>query len=213
MTHSFRAALAWLTGAFVVIFVAGLLAGEMLQRYDAQLGFEREADLIVRALDVRPGMTLGDVRAGAGRWTVYLARRVGPTGGVFATPGPNPSHELLQTIADSGLDNISVIGRVEGDDRTRLPAGCCDGVLLRLVYRRLRLDRPGIARGLWADVRPGGRVVVIEFDAGAPGFQGGGRGIARDAVVSDFTAAGFELVRVSEDWPNGAYCVIFRRPA
>lgn len=207
-----RSAFAWLTGAFVVIFAAGLVSGELLQQYDAQLGFEREAALIADELGVRPGMTVGDVRAGTGRWTVYLARRVGAAGQVYATPGPNPEHELLSTIAEAGVDNVSVINRVAGANQTRLPVECCDAVLLRLVYHRLRDERPGIARGLFTDVQPGGRLAVIDFDAGTPAFQGGGHGIAREVVAEDFTRAGFEQIKLSDDWPNGAYCIVFRRP-
>ncbi len=53
---------------------------------------------------------------------------------------------------------------------------------------------------------------MIDFERGAPGFQGGGSGISRDVVVTEFEAAGFELVSAAEVWPRGAYCVVFSRP-
>ncbi len=213
MRRLLRSAMAWLTGAFVVVFGAGLVAGQLLQQYDARIGFDREADLIAAALVIGPGMTVGDIRAGAGRWSVDMARRVGASGLVYATAGPNPAHELLQTIADAGLDNISVITSTPGPERTRLPTGCCDAVLLRLVYHNLRNDRQGIARALLTNLKPGGRLAVIDFDRGAPGFQGGGNGVARDVVIKEFSDAGYELASSTEVWPRGAYCVVFRRPA
>lgn len=205
-------ALAWLTAAFMAVFGAGLLAGQLLQQYDARVGFDHEADLIAQVLGVGTGMTVGDVRAGTGRWSIDFARRVGPSGQVYATAGPNPAHELASTVAQAGFDNVSIITSTPGSSRTRLPQNCCDGVLLRFVYHNLREDRQGIARALFTDVKPGGRVAVIDFDRGTAGFQGGGRGVAREVVVAEFSQAGFRLADSVEVWPRGAYCVVFERP-
>src|ERR671919_429557 len=43
-----------------------------------------EAGEIARLLELKPGMTVGDIGAGAGYHTVRLSRLVGPTGSVIA---------------------------------------------------------------------------------------------------------------------------------
>ena len=197
--------------ALALVFSAGLGAGRLLERFDAGVGFQREADRIAEVLELLPGQSVGDVRAGTGRWTVDMARRVGPEGQAFATVGPDPAHVLMATVAASGLDNITVITRTPGD-APRLPIACCDAVLLRLVYSDLRRERPGFLRNLRRVTKPGGRVAVIDFHPDAP--TGPPRDtLPRRAVISEFTAAGFILVQDHERWFGNTYCEIFRRGA
>jgi SAM-dependent methyltransferase len=194
--------------ALASVFSAGLGAGWLLQRYDAGIGFEREADRIAAVLALAPGKTVGDIRAGTGRWTVDMARRVGPDGQAFATVGPDPAHVLMATVADSGLDNITVITRMPGD-LPRLPIACCDAVLLRLVYSDLRRERAGFLQNLRRVTKPGGLVAVIDFHPDAP--TGPPRNtLPRDEVIAEFTASGFAQVREYERWFGNTYCVVFR---
>jgi predicted methyltransferase len=200
----------WLAGlAVLVIFSAGLGAGWLLQQYDRSRLFGIEAEAIAAVLELKPGVNAGDIRAGTGRWTVDMARRVGPAGQVYATAGPNPPHELMRTVAESGLDNVTVITRTPGAS-PRLPVQCCEAVLVRAVYHEFE-DRQRLLQSLALNVRPGGRVAVIDFDEGTPEFAGR-HGIARATVVAEFTAAGFELVEERPRWFGNAYCIVFRRP-
>jgi predicted methyltransferase len=191
------------------IFGAGLLGGWLLQAYDRSRGFVTEADRIATVLELAPGKNVGDIRAGTGRWSVDMARRVGPSGQVYATVGPNPAHELLQTIAAAGVDNVSVITRTPGAS-PRLPIGCCEAVLVRAVYHEFA-DRHLLLSSLHKNLKPGGRVALIDFDEGTP-EHASGHGIARGTVVAEVKAAGFELSKVEPHWFGNAYCVLFRQP-
>lgn len=197
--------------ALSVMFSAGLGAGWMLERYDAGIGFSREAARIAEVLELAPGKSVGDIRAGTGRWTVDMARRVGPEGQAFATAGPDPPHVLMATVADSGLDNVTVITRTPGD-APRLPLACCDAVLLRRVYSDLQRERPDFLETLKRVTRPGALVAVIEFHPDAP--TGPPRDtLPRREVIAEFTAAGFSLVQDHERWFGNTYCVVLRRSA
>jgi ubiquinone/menaquinone biosynthesis C-methylase UbiE len=181
--------------ALALMFSAGLGAGWMLERYDAGIGFGREAARIAEVLELARGKSVGDIRAGTGRWTVDMARRVGPEGQAFATVGPDPAHVLMATVADSGLDNVTVITRTPAD-APRLPLACCDAVLLRRVYSDLQRERPGFLETLKRVTRPGALVAVIEFHPDAP--TGPPRHtLPRREVIAEFTAAGFALVRTT----------------
>ena len=225
MTASLGAALR--TGGLVIavlglIFGAGLLAGWELQRYDAERGFRAEAGRIAEVLRLQPGINVGDIRAGRGRWTVDMARRVGPSGQVYATVGPNPAHELLQTVAAGGqaaeeraltvaaggVDNVSVITRTPGAS-PRLPLGCCEAILVRAVYHDFT-DRHTLLTSLGQNLKPGGFLAIIDFDEGTP-EHAGGHGIPRRTVLSEVTRAGFELRETYAHWSGNAYCLVFRR--
>jgi len=192
----------------VAIFGAGLLGGWLLQSYDRVRGFVTEADRIAAVLELAPGRNVGDIRAGTGRWSVDMARRVGPSGQVYATVGPNPAHELLQTIAAARVDNVSVITRTPGAS-PRLPLGCCEAVLVRAVYHEFA-DRQLLLSSLHKNLKPGGLVALVDFDEGTP-EHASGHGIARSRVVAEVSGAGFELVRVEPHWFGNAYCVLFRQ--
>jgi len=194
----------------LAIFAAGLVGGWLLQRYDSGRGFVAEANRIAQVLELSPDKNVGDIRAGTGRWTVDMARRVGPSGQVYATVGPNPAHELLQTVAAAGVDNVSVITRTPGAS-PRLPIGCCEAVLVRAVYHEFA-DRRALLASLRKNLKPGGRVALIDFDEGTP-EHASGHGIARGTVVAEVAAAGFELSKVDPHWSGNAYCVLFRQPA
>ena len=135
-------------------------------------------------------------------------RRVGPSGQVYATVGPNPAHELLQTVAAGGVDNVSVITRTPGAS-PRLPLGCCEAILVRAVYHDFT-DRHTLLASLGQNLKPGGILAIIDFDEGTP-EHAGGHGIARRTVLSEVTGAGFELRETYAHWSGNAYCLVFRR--
>jgi len=176
-----------------------------------------EADRIAELLALQPGMQVADVGAGEGEWSEDLALRVGETGHVFATEVEQDQVRDIQQRAERAeLDNITV---VLGDQQeTGLPEGCCDAVLLRLVYHHF--EDPTPMRGdLWRAMRPGSLVAVIEirpqrYWASLPGVPDrGGHGIAPEDLIEEMTADGFEVVTQHDEWADedDHYCVVFRR--
>lgn len=192
--------------ALVVILGLGVAAGNMLQTYDESIGFDEEADRIAEILELELGMSVGDVRAGTGKWSVDMARRIGD-GMVYATVGPDPPSVIYQTVADAEVDNITVIVRTPGD-APRLPLECCDATLVRFVYRHFENREERIAHSLSLTSKPGGRLAIIDWQAGAPARNA----IPKEIVIQEVTAQGFEFERAIDDWAPDVYCLIFRKP-
>jgi protein-L-isoaspartate O-methyltransferase len=176
-----------------------------------------EAERIAELLELAPGMSVADVGAGDGLWSEDMARRVGDTGHVYAT---EVTEELLDSIRRrikrSKLRNITVIA---GDEsQTGLSEGCCDSILLRLVYHHLT-DPTAMRAGLHRALRPGGLIVVIELEpqeqwgrvAGVP--DRGGHGISPEDLIAEMSTNGFEVVTRYDDWDGHSdrYCIVFRR--
>jgi tRNA A58 N-methylase Trm61 len=181
-------------------------------------GVPEESDGIVASLALAPGMTVADVGAGDGKYSVVLARSVGPGGRVYATEVDASDVEKISSRADGeGLRNLTTV--VGSQEDTGLPAGSCDAILLRMVYHHFT-DTAAMRRSLWSAVKPGGRIVIIDVPPqkswrhldGVP--ERGGHGIAIAELIADMTRSGFEVVARDEDWPAepDAYLVVFRRP-
>lgn len=178
-----------------------------------------EVERLAAWLEVQPGTRVADLGAGDGTYAVALARRVGPTGHVYATEIDDERlAEIRQAVTEAGLSNVTVIeGAVSN---TNLPDACCDALFSRLVYHHLA-DPEAINADIFRALRPGGRLVIIDFEPGGilnwiarleTADRHGGHGTPKETVTSEVTAAGFELLRGPETWRGRTYAVLFRRP-
>ena len=178
---------------------------------------DSEAARIIEALGLRPGLRVADVGTGNGEWAERISREVGETGHVYATEVDRDKLQMVDTrLKDAGLKNVSTILGTQED--AGLPPGCCDGILLRMVYHHFT-DPPRMRASLRSALRRGAPLVVIDTEPqknwrhleGVP--DRGGHGIKREDLVREMTADGFEVVARHDDWTGDGdrYCVVFRR--
>ena len=124
---------------------------------------EERPDLLLRALALRPGMTVADIGAGTGYYSWRMAERVGPSGRVLAV---DVQPEML-TLLDREMkkrDARNVKGILGTTNDPRLPMAAVDLVLMVDVYHEFDQPREmldAIARSL----KPDGRVVFVEYRA------------------------------------------------
>jgi ubiquinone/menaquinone biosynthesis C-methylase UbiE len=122
-----------------------------------------QVERVVEALGLRPGMRVADLGAGTGVFTVPLARAVGAAGKVYAI---DIDTGLLAIVADKakseGLGNVETT--VAGPTDPRLPEPV-DLVFLCDTLHHLP-NQGSYVRQFAKLLRPGGRVVVIEFAEG-----------------------------------------------
>jgi precorrin-6B methylase 2 len=182
---------------------------------------EVEVPRLVELLELKAGMSVADVGAGFGAWTMRLAREVGPAGRVYATDvGMAQLAALREIPSRERLNNVTV---VEGAaDSTNLPPLCCDAILIRDAYHHLTSPE-SIVKSLAAALKPGGRLAVIDFPprpksdvpAGVPANRGG-HGVPPEIVEREVRAA-LTHVRTIPSWspasqPASLYLVLFRKP-
>ncbi|MGH9346991.1 MAG: class I SAM-dependent methyltransferase [Vicinamibacterales bacterium] len=155
----------------------------------------QQPDEIMDALNIADGSTVADIGAGAGWFTIRLARRVGPRGTVYAQ---DVQREMLEAIrrrvAKEGLANVQT--RLGEGSHPNLPAAALDAVLVVDVYPEVE-DRVTLLRNLGASLKPNGRIGIVNYK---PGQGGPGpspdEGLRVDAsiVEADARAAGLRVL-------------------
>jgi SAM-dependent methyltransferase len=127
---------------------------------------EEQPDQLIRQLWLHPGMTVADIGAGTGYLSRRLAQAVGPKGKVLAVDVQPEMLALLRSLnARLGLTNIvPVLGT---ETSPRLPVASVDLALMVDVYHEF--DFPyEMMQGICASLKPGGRVVFVEYRAEDP---------------------------------------------
>jgi len=197
---------------------AGALAVSLLAAAGpAAHSLDSEAARTIEALGLQPGLQVADVGTGNGEWAERISREVGETGHVYATEVDRDKLQMVDTrVKDAGLKNVTTILGTQED--AGLPPGCCDAILLRMVYHHFT-DAHRMRASLRSALRRGARLVVIDTEPqknwrhldGVP--DRGGHGIKEEDLVREMTTDGFEVVARHEDWAGDGdrYCVVFRR--
>ncbi len=122
---------------------------------------EEQPEAMLDALEIAPGSTVADVGAGAGYHSIRLARRVGPKGTVLAADVQPEMLQLLRANArTAGVENIKPLLATQRD--TKLPDGKVDLILMVDVYHECS-DPDVLLAGLLKALKPGGRLVLVEF--------------------------------------------------
>ena len=122
---------------------------------------EEQPERMLDALKIKKGETVADVGAGAGYTSIRIAKRVGPGGSVLAT---DVQTQMLALLADNaraaGIKNIKPIRSTQLE--TNLPEGKVDLALMVDVYHEAS-NPEALLRGLKKALKPGGRLVLVEF--------------------------------------------------
>jgi len=162
----------------------------------------QKPDQIMDALGIADGSRVADIGAGAGWFTMRLARRVGPNGVVYSTDVQQEMLDVVRRrVAREGLRNVRPTRG--GDASLGLPlVGELDAVLVVDTYPEVK-DRVAFLRNLATTLKPDGRIGIVNYKLG-----GGGPGpapaegvrVARATVETDARAAGLR-VKTSENLP------------
>ena len=118
----------------------------------------------VAVADVRPGMHVLDIAGGTGDLARAFAQRVGPTGTVLLT---DINEAMLRVGRDRLLDQGVAVPTLACDaERLPLPDARFDRVSVAFGLRNMT-DKPRAQREMCRVLKPGGRLLVLEFSTPA----------------------------------------------
>ena len=162
---------------------------------------EEDPDTALDALKLVVGSTVADVGAGSGYMTVKMAKRVGPTGKVYANDiQPQMLSMLRQRLDKAKIANVELV--LGGYDDPKLPADTIDLILMVDVYHEFSQPQQMLRR-MHESLRTGGRMVLLEYRKEDPSIP-----IRPDHKMSvaeakmEVEAEGFTLASVDERLPR-----------
>ena len=121
-----------------------------------------EAGEVMTKADIRKGMTVADIGAGEGYYTIRLAARVGEDGRVLAEDVmPAVRDQLAERVSRERLDNVSV--RLGEPADPKLPPGGLDRIFMVHMYHEVT-DPYAFLWHLVGGLKPGGEVIVVDAD-------------------------------------------------
>jgi predicted methyltransferase len=155
----------------------------------------QKPEQIMDALAIADGSVVADIGAGAGWFTMRLARRVGPNGKVYAQDVQRQMLEAIRRrVNREGLANVET--RLGEGSHPNLPSGALDAVLVVDVYPEVE-DRVAFLRNVAAALKPNGRIGVVNYKPGrgGPGPVGNeGSRVESSVVEADARAAGLRVL-------------------
>ena len=165
-----------------------------------------EAETVMTLAGIAPGMSVADIGAGEGYYTVRLAERVGEDGRVLAQDIDRDAlGRLAQRVERERFDNIS-IKPGEADD-PRLPEDSFDRIFMVHMYHEVSEPYALLWR-MWPSLREGGQVIVVDIDR--PTDQ---HGIAPMLLACEFERVGYKLVAFKDAPELAGYYAQFERAA
>lgn len=148
---------------------------------------QNEANVIMDRAGIRPGMTVADIGAGEGYYTVRLAARVGPKGRVLAEDiMPEVIDALGRRITRENWANVSVKLGTPVDPK--LPAASFDRVFLVHMYHEVT-EPYAFLWYLHPALKPDGQVIVVDADRATEQH-----GTPPKLLACEFAASGFRLI-------------------
>ena len=154
---------------------------------EEQRDVRNEANTVMDLAAIREGMTVADIGAGEGYYTVRLAERVGARGRVLAEDIDAAARDrLARRVLRERLDNVSV--RLGTPDDPRLPENSFDRIFMVHMYHEVEEPYAFLWR-LRPALREHGHVIVVDVDR--PTDE---HGIAPQLLFCEFEAVGFRLV-------------------
>jgi len=163
-----------------------------------------EAQVVMDLAAIRPGMTVADLGAGEGYYTVRLAERVGADGRVLAQDISRDALERLgRRVERERLENISIKLGEPADPQ--LPPDSFDRVFMVHMYHEVTEPYAFLWR-LWPALGTGGQIIVVESERPV-----GRHGLPHTLLFCEFEAVGYVLVEYIERPDIQGYYARFER--
>ncbi len=162
-----------------------------------------EAGEVMGKGGIRHGMTVADIGAGEGYYTIRMAARVGKEGRVLAEDIVAQVRDTLaERVARERLDNVSV--RLGEPADPKLPPASFDRILMVHMYHEIAQPYEFLWR-MRPSLKPDGLVVVVDANRATQNH-----GTPPALLKCEFAAVGYTQVAMLDMPSAGGYLATFR---
>jgi ubiquinone/menaquinone biosynthesis C-methylase UbiE len=142
---------------------------------------------VMDILQIKSGSAVADIGAGSGWFTMHAAKRVGPSGVVYAEDiNPQSIAYIQERAKKAHAANVQTILGQTADPL--LPVSSVDSVLILKTYHEFA-EPVLLLENLRKSLRPGARVGIIDRNG-----AGDDHGVNRDVVLKEAERAGYKVV-------------------
>ena len=139
--------------------VMGVGGADWLEREERER--EESPSKAIELLNLKDGMVVADIGAGVGYYTIRMAKKVGPTGRVYASDiQPEMLTLLRKRLDEQKITNVEMVLGTETDPK--LPLNSIDLAIMVDVYHELAQPQR-MLRKLQKTLKDDGRLVLLEF--------------------------------------------------
>jgi ubiquinone/menaquinone biosynthesis C-methylase UbiE len=171
---------------------------------------QERPDLLIQALELKPGDVVADLGCGTGYYTWRLAEKIGEQGVVYAVDIQPEMLELLDhNLRERKITNFRKVLGAEADPK--LPEHSLDLVLMVDVYHEFS-DPYTMIQAICRALKPGGRLVFVEFRAEDPKVPiKEVHKMTEDQVRREMSVQPLEWVQTIRTLP-WQHVIVFRKP-
>ncbi|MCK5153152.1 MAG: class I SAM-dependent methyltransferase [Spirochaetales bacterium] len=151
---------------------------------------EGNPDKILQTLEIKPGLSIGDIGSGGGYYTLQLAELVGESGTVYAVDVNKGNLEYVEKeVKKKNLqDRVNFI--LATDENSNLPDESIDLLFLRNSFHHLK-NRKDYFINLKKCLKEEGKIVIIDHKKGHRSGPAMNHGTGEGEIELNLEAAGF----------------------
>ncbi|MGF1644069.1 MAG: class I SAM-dependent methyltransferase [Thiotrichales bacterium] len=173
--------------------------------------YDRRADILAQ-LKLREGMSVADIGAGTGLFTMLFAEAVGPKGRVYAVDiSPSFVASIENRARSAGVEHVT--GVVNTARSVELPDASVDLAFISDTYHHFEFPLSTMA-SLFRALRPGADLIVVDYKR-VPGWSSpwvlSHVRAGKETFVDEITSVGFVFVE-EVDFMRTQYFLRFSKP-
>jgi len=174
--------------------------------WEVRLNKLQPPEKIMDTIGLKAGMSIGDIGAGKGRFSVWFAARVGNKGKVYANDIDQEAlNYLSRRCKKNNIKNIqTILGKI---DNPCFEENSLDIAFMINVYHHL--ERPvELVKNVIPSLKPGGILAIVEHDPEKSGYSRN-ESTPKQKMLEELDAAGFKVERI-ESYLEKDYIYICR---
>ena len=151
-------------------------------------------NIVLKEIGILPGMNIGEIGAGQGRYVVHVSKEVGPSGSVYASDIDEKKIEYLRSrCTRNSLNNVIPILGSETDPK--FPSNELDVIYIIGTYHHIE-NRIALLSNIRSSLKTNGILAIIENEPSKSHWTS--HTTPKDTVLKELDQSGYELIRIAD---------------